>query len=177
MDLSDNITHLIMKITRYYSRMWRWKKAFSLKQVTFAIVAEYLTDLSDIMINFCRLCTRLFSWQNNACVSPWKHKLNIALFVIYDNTNLSTIIKLIIVWLMIRHLIMIRQFSNQLMVTSARLTLCLLVSSADNLWKQFGPRPSPTRRRTSGLIWIQSVWLSYGISKLIDSEKIIKLPW
>ena len=29
----------------------------------------------------------------------------------------------------------------------SHLTLCLLVSSADNLYKQFGPRSGPTKRR------------------------------
>ena len=38
-------------------------------------------------------------------------------------------------------------------------------SSADNLFKQFGPRSSPTKCR--GLIWIQSVWHSNGILERI----------
>ena len=37
------------------------------------------------------------------------------------------------------------------------LIVCLLVSSAGNLCKQFGPRSGPTK--CLGLIWIQTVWL------------------
>ena len=53
------------------------------------------------------------------------------------------------------------------------LTLCLLVSSADNLGKQFGPRSGPTKRRA----WSGSICLtlrSYSwknFSKINDFEK------
>ena len=48
------------------------------------------------------------------------------------------------------------QLSNLLELSSQ--TLYLLVSSANNLCKQLGPRSGPT-----GLIWIQTAWLSTDI--------------
>ena len=44
----------------------------------------------------------------------------------------------------------------------------LLVSSADNLCKQIGPRTGPTKH----LIWIQSVWHSDGILKIIFQNSL-----
>ena len=53
------------------------------------------------------------------------------------------------------------------------LTLSLLVSSADNVCKQFGTRSGPTKCR--GLIWVQTVSLSDCIPEIIlkknDFEK------
>ena len=46
----------------------------------------------------------------------------------------------------------------------------LLVSSADNLYKQFGHRSGPDK--TSGLLWIQNVWHSDGIP-----ERIFRKGW
>ena len=49
------------------------------------------------------------------------------------------------------------------------LTHYLLVSSADNLWKQFGTQIWPDRM--SGLIWIQTVWHSDRIPEIIFRKK------
>ena len=51
-----------------------------------------------------------------------------------------------------------RQLSNLLEFSSY--TLYLLVSSADNLCKQFRPRSDPT-----GMIWIQTAWNSTDITE------------
>ena len=47
------------------------------------------------------------------------------------------------------------------------LTLNLMVSSAENFWKQFGPRSGPT----PGLIGIQTVWPADGIPEIIFKKK------
>ena len=51
------------------------------------------------------------------------------------------------------------------------LTLGLLVSSADNLCKQLGPRSGPT---VSGLIWIQAVWHWWYSWKNFSKKLILK---
>ena len=47
----------------------------------------------------------------------------------------------------------------------------LMLLSADNIFKKLGPRSGPDKM--SGLIWIQTVWHSYGIPERIFQKKVI----
>ena len=74
----------------------------------------------------------------------------------------QTVQILIIIW----HLIWVFKLFAKVLVYRYQkwegLTLCLLVSSADSLCKQFGPWSN----LTSGLIWIQTVYHSDGIPEI-----------
>ena len=63
------------------------------------------------------------------------------------------------------------QLNAKSLAHSKMSTLCLLVSSADNLWKQFGPRPGPTKPG-SNLFDTQMLFQNFFFEK-VDFEKKI----
>ena len=60
--------------------------------------------------------------------------------------------------------------TNKALLLDLLLTLCLIVSAADYIWKQFGPRSGLTECL---LIWIQMVWHSDGILERFFQKRLI----